>query len=162
MMIRKETLLLSVLALVAVLSLPTWAQNPQHRPFHGIASGYFIDSIDDNFPKLHQTTMGTGTNTALGNYSWAMVQNNTVHLETNPPYIEITGTLFCIAADGDWLYVDAVGTVTLPAQSVTVTTEITGGTGRFANATGEGLITGYGNNPPGTVGPLLWNGWISY
>jgi hypothetical protein len=68
------------------------------------------------------------------------------------------------AANGDRLHASSVGTGTLTGPttvSFTGTATIIGGTGRFANATGEMAVEGTVDNATGDA-RLSYDGWIVY
>ena len=78
------------------------------------------------------------------------------------------GTITLTAANGDQLYMSEEGTFELvmgPAGPVTslieLTWEITGGTGRFTDAEGEGTSSPVGDLVAGTTS-AKWTGTISY
>ena len=74
------------------------------------------------------------------------------------------GTAEWTAANGDVLYASSQGTAT-PTGATTIafsgTTTITGGTGRFANASGVLNVDGWADNADGTGG-FTYDGWITY
>jgi hypothetical protein len=94
---------------------------------------------------LRVVAVGTATGTELGNGSW----NDTECAAFTADGIRITGALTLTAANGDRLFVsysaltafpDATGAIH-PAGTFTVT----GGTGRFAQATGGGVLAADAN-----------------
>jgi hypothetical protein len=105
-------------------------------PFHGTIQGAETDVVA--FPTLSVDGSGTGIATHLGTFtvSWLI----TVDISTAPS--SSTGTFEFIAANGDHLFTDIVGEGDggRPVAHITECNTITGGTGRFAGATGEFTI----------------------
>jgi hypothetical protein len=101
-------------------------------PFKGTANAV---ETSQGFPIVTVTRNGTGTATYLGKYtSQAILQVNVL---ATPP--TATGTATFTAANGDNLTTTVVGRSTLITPGVLSVVEvytITGGTGRFADATG--------------------------
>ena len=101
-------------------------------PFKGT-----VNAVETNrvvFPTRFVDRRGTGTATYLGRY--------TVHLvaQTNIPTRTGTGTATFTAANGDTLFTSVVGQATRTSPTTLSIVEvytITGGTGRFADATGS-------------------------
>jgi hypothetical protein len=117
----------------AELLCPTGTQ--QGVPFHGTIQGVEADVV--TFPTLSVDGSGTGIATHLGRFavSWLV----TVDISTDPS--PSTGTFEFIAANGDRLLTDILGEGSgAPIAHVTEWATITGGTGRFAGATGEFTI----------------------
>ena len=88
-------------------------------------------------PMLKQRITGLGTSTKL--HLTKFVAISTMDLTTPPPF-KISGTSTTYANDGDVFYTSFSGTAT-PHEDGTRTVEmthiITGGTGKFENATGR-------------------------
>ena len=100
-------------------------------PFKGTFSGVETDQLV--FPILSVSREGTGTATYLGKYTEHL--EGTVDVRAG----SATGTATFTAANGDTLTASVVGqgTVTGPTtRSIVEVYTITGGTGRFAGATG--------------------------
>ena len=112
-------------------------------------------------PQLRQRISGIGHATHLGESSF--VANNTVFITPPPPFVA-TGTTIFVADNGDEFYTRFAGTSTPGANNtstVVVIHTITGGTGRFSDATG----TFTGNtiaNPALSTGTISYAGTISY
>ncbi len=104
---------------------------------------------------------GTGQSSHLGKGSFVAL--SMLNLSTPPPFT-IGGTTTFYAANGDEFYTTFTGTSTPlgdGVMEVEMTHEITGGTGRFTNATGN--LTGY--TVAGLVNPnahITYEGTISY
>lgn len=112
-------------------------------------------------PFLKTRITGTGHATHLGNGTF--VANSTVDFTTQPPF-QLGGTATFTAANGDEFYTTFTGTATPNGDgtlTIVNTHEITGGTGRFQNATGH--FTGYTVAFPGhTEASIDYEGTISY
>ena len=101
-------------------------------PFKGTVNAVETGTVQ--FPIRHATREGTGTATYLGRY--------TVHvtLQVSVLTLAATGTATFTAANGDTLSASVVGQATRIGPTVLSIVEvytITGGTGRFADATGS-------------------------
>jgi len=112
-------------------------------------------------PQLRQRISGIGHATHLGESSF--VANNTVYITPPPPFLA-AGTTTFVADNGDEFYTSFTGTSTPGpngTSTVVVNHTITGGTGRFSDATG----TFTGNtiaNPALPTGIITYVGTISY
>ena len=112
-------------------------------PFRGSFQG--VDIADVQFPKLFVDGSGSGNATHLGRFNLAYELE--VDLLTLP--IESFGSSVFTAANGDNVFTDIIGFGT-PTENpdVHVVVEvhtITGGTGRFAGATGGFIRTSFLN-----------------
>ena len=104
-------------------------------PFHGTLQGSESDVV--TFPTLSVDGSGSGVATHLGRFlaSWLITVN--ISIDPSPS----TGTFEFIAANGDHLFADITGEGSgAPLAHVTECGTITGGTGRFAGATGAFTI----------------------
>lgn len=162
----------AVAALVVVAGAPAAARSePPTLPFRGYATTVDepTEPPDDcpDFADWRYTSSGSGTFTHLGR---AQVSVTHCSWMTGPTtgafgYSDVVIT----AADGDTVTVEHSGTFELgsfgPEGPTTSTVEgtwtITGGTGRFAGATGSGTLAGVGDLVAGTM-PARWDGVISY
>lgn len=136
------------------------------RPFKGSLVGEAWTVPDSTCP-LGVRTMSEGSGVASHLGSISMVSDHCFAL----PNLDTGGHQTIVAANGDELHMTYEGTsdpaIPVPGEIITVTTEgvIVGGTGRFANATGEAhviaLVTfiGFGLRWPVT---WTWEGTISY
>jgi hypothetical protein len=112
-------------------------------------------------PILEQEITGHGQSSHLGKSIF--VAYSTINLTTPPPF-QISGTAIFTAANRDAFYTSFAGTATpnnQGANNVVMTHTITGGTGRFDNATG----TFVGNTvavPGHAEGFITYEGTISY
>lgn len=112
-------------------------------------------------PQLRQRITGLGHATHLGESSF--VANNTIYITLPPPF-QAAGTTVFVADNGDEFYTSFTGTSTPGPNGTSIVVvhhTITGGTGRFADATG----TFTGNtvaNPALPTGNITYDGTISY
>ncbi len=112
-------------------------------------------------PFLRQRITGTGQATHLGQSTFVAL--STVNLTTAPPF-SLSGTAIFSAANGDEFYTTFSGTSTPIGggrSNVVITHTITGGTGRFENATGSFTGTTIAN-PALPTGSISYEGNISY
>jgi len=116
-----------VMALTATLGFAQPASAGDEIPFKGYADAV-IAAVLPVGDDLHLTVVATGQATHLGNYT----RTETVVLHSDGTF---EAEIVFIAANGDELYADAVGGFISPTTAVGVAT-FTGGTGRFANASG--------------------------
>ena len=105
------------------------------RPFKG--SYTTTSEILQPAPILKTRITGTGNVSQLGKSTFVAL--STLNFTTQPPFT-LAGTATFTAANGDEVYTSFTGTSTPTAQGmldVSMTHIITGGTGRFQNATGS-------------------------
>jgi hypothetical protein len=112
------------------LVLPTAAD--EKRPFKGRAEGV-VTGVDPTQDGLVLTVSATGRATHLGKFT----RDETVLLADGT----LEGTLVFIAANGDELHADVEGGF-ISATTAVGTYTFTGGTGRFANASGSAGFVG--------------------
>ena len=112
-------------------------------------------------PMLQQRITGVGSSSHLGKTSFVALP--TLNLTTPPPF-NLNGTAVFTASNGDEFYTSFTGTATPNGQGaniVVMTHSITGGTGRFTNA--SGTIIGNTVAVPGhTEGFITYEGTINY
>jgi hypothetical protein len=133
--ITKTVLYLQMTALLLTAALAGSAAAEKEVPFRGSFQG--VDIADVQFPKLFVDGSGSGNATHLGRFTLAYELE--VDLLTLP--IESFGSSVFTAANGDSLFTDIIGLAT-PTENADVVSivevhTITGGTGRFAGATGS-------------------------
>jgi hypothetical protein len=121
------------LAALVVLGLAGPADAGEQVPFKGrLEAGVTLTPLDPPFASV--LVKGTGNATHLGQFAWDST------LVGNLATGEATGTYQFTAANGDMLFADFTGlgtpTATPGVLSIVDTANITGGTGRFAGATG--------------------------
>jgi hypothetical protein len=106
-------------------------------PFRGSFQAVENDTVQ--FPTLTVAGIGTGNATQLGKFT--MTYDATVNLVTRVGI----GSFEFIAANGDRVFADSLGQATPTATpnvvSIVEILTITGGTGRFADATGTVIST---------------------
>lgn len=112
-------------------------------------------------PMLRQRITGIGESSHLGEGTFVAIA--TLNLTTPPPF-NLFGTATFYAANGDTFFTEFTGTSTPVGNgvlSVVINHTITGGTGRFENATGNivGLALA---NPAIPTGTTTYEGTISY
>jgi hypothetical protein len=124
-------------------------------PFRGKASAHDQISTDPRCPILASTIIGHGTATQLGRFTVLMQD---CFSPAGPPFIFQNGLLTLTAADGSTVTGTYQGQlVPLPTSSqdgtfgIHGTYTFTGGTGRFTNVTGSGVIVGTDNTFTGDV-----------
>ena len=102
-------------------------------PFHGSLEGTDTDTV--SFPFLFVHLAGTGNATHLGYYTATF----DFHVDLRTPASPAVGSFTLTAANGDSLSGDLLGRASIANGVATIveTATITGGTGRFADATGS-------------------------
>ncbi|HEX5721454.1 MAG TPA: hypothetical protein VFZ06_01760 [Acidimicrobiia bacterium] len=134
----RGSLVLAVMTALLVLGLAAPVAAADQVPFKGSLEGTVtITPLDPPFASV--LIEGTGNATQLGRYSVEFIAtvNQTTRQGVGP------GRLVFTAANGDTLTAEGMGQATLVAPgvlSITETASITGGTGRFAGATGSFVI----------------------
>ena len=111
------------------------ASKEKDRPFNG--SFTTASEILQPAPILKTRITGTGQVSQLGKSTFVAL--STLNFTSQPPFI-LGGTATFTAANGDEVYTSFTGTSTPAGQGmldVVMTHTITGGTGRFQNATGS-------------------------
>lgn len=121
-----------VLTAVAVVGFAHVAPADEDLPFKGSANAVVTD-IAIVGETMHLSLVGSGNATHLGNYT------RLEEVDITGPFVD--ASLVFIAANGDELWIHAVGMFTGPGV-VEGTYSITGGTGRFTNATGSAEFIG--------------------
>jgi hypothetical protein len=124
---------LLVVGLVAAIaaslaSVAVAAETPFKGTVNAVETGPVV------FPTRFLDRTGTGTATHLGRYTEHVV------MQINLPTLTSTGTATFTAANGDTLFTSVVGQATRTSPTTLSIVEvytITGGTGRFADATGS-------------------------
>jgi hypothetical protein len=127
----------AALFMTAVLTAPAAAQH--QVPFKGtlesIETTVAVFPPDVPFPTLFVEGSGSGDATHLGAYSV------TFTFEVNLDDFTATGSYEFVAANGDSIFTEVAGQGTVPDEDgisfLTATHTITGGTSRFAGATGS-------------------------
>lgn len=144
------------------------------RPFTGSVAGdvtfpfvgtELCPATDVFFGGLRTESVASGTASHLG-----QVTMTTLHCTPAGETIAGGEGTF-LAANGDAIYFEYGGTAPFPGPGTTVIVAevdflITGGTGRFADASGGGHLTGYVNfegfEDPSWAASWVWTGTIGY
>ena len=129
---RAAMVVMMMVAAALAVSLANPAAAADQVPFKGRLQGT-VTVMPLVPPFASVLAEGTGNASHLGRFTWEFphVVNQALRVGS--------GTYVFMAANGDTLTVQVTGTATLLAPGVLATTEsgpITGGTGRFAGATG--------------------------
>lgn len=139
------------------------------RPFTGTLVGSATFPEDPSCPLTGRRTWSEASGTASHLGLVTLVSNH-----CTPPANEITGgQMTLVAANGDELHMTYSGTCTAPpfppvGEVLTCSTDnvIVGGTGRFADATGEAQVTAYVTNAgfgaPEWPITFTWVGTLGY
>ncbi|MEO8429469.1 MAG: hypothetical protein ABI651_20440 [Verrucomicrobiota bacterium] len=134
--ITKTILYLQMAAMLATVAFAGPKAAEKQVPFHGtIQTVETVTSV--KFPIVFNSSIGRGKATHLGRFAWelAVEINN-----SDPTALTATGTGVLTVANGDSLFTEFTATASpTPIPDVIFIIEvhsITGGTGRFAGATG--------------------------
>ena len=131
--ITKIVLYLQMTALLLTAAFPGPASAGKSVPFKGSVQA--VESYDIQFPTMLVDTSGSGNATHMGRFT--VTWEFTVNLVTT----EGIGSAHFIAANGDSVFTESTATAgpteTPGISRVVETHTITGGTGRFAGATGS-------------------------
>jgi hypothetical protein len=160
-----QTASVAAVVTAVVLACPVQAAAGESRPFGAVLDGHANPVPDPGDPcLLANTEAGTGRAVHMGAIVWASAE--TVNFCTNPEGADIQGQFVMTAANGDQVFIDYV-TLAHPDFNAGVITfsgtwTITGGTGRFADATGDGTLSGEGSLLPPFDVIASFVGSISY
>ena len=130
-MIRHSRLIGLVAAFAVSLASVAVSAVAAETPFKGTVNA--VETGQVVFPTRFLDREGTGTATYLGKYTEHVV------MQINIPTMSSTGAATFTAANGDTLTASVVGQATRTGPTVLSIVEVytvTGGTGRFADATG--------------------------
>jgi hypothetical protein len=119
-------------SLASVASGAIAAETPFKGTVNAVETGQIV------FPTRFLDRTGTGTATYLGRYTEHVV------MQINLPTLSSTGTAIFTAANGDTLTATVAGQATRTgptALSIVEIYTVTGGTGRFVDATGTFTLT---------------------
>ena len=134
------------------------AQAGDEVPFKVTAVTKVTAEVPGTFPVLATIiTEGSGTSTHQGK----ITVDGEVTLTWTPSGILIEGTGTSIGANGDAIYTSLSALSTAEPGNLEGTFEITGGTGRFAGATGSGTVVGT-LNEAGDAQTAVYEGTIDY
>jgi hypothetical protein len=134
----------AVAALLSATHLPAGEMVPFEADLAGYASPIFNPD-----GTVSNTESARGHGTHLGRFTWA--SQETAHFTSEPGQLEVVGAFTLTAANGDTVTgtyqttgtIDAAGFAHFEGPYV-----ITGGTGRFANASGSGTVSAVGRLAP--------------
>jgi hypothetical protein len=128
-----STIVLLLVVVVALASHTFAAPAERELPFKGSLRA--VETNEVNFPTLFVNASGSGEATQLGRYAVSY------QVEVNIPTLAGTGSARFVAANGDTLIAESSGQATQTETPGVVTIvehhTITGGTGRFAGASGS-------------------------
>lgn len=139
---------------LVILLVPAGASaEPKSLPFLSVMTGNADPMPTDNPCILTNSEAGTGFAISLGAINWASEEVIDFCADVEPGSGAVSGQFVLTGAHGDKVFgvLQTVATFNNEAAEVTFagTYEITGGSGRFENATGKGTIAGEGSlNPP--------------
>ncbi|MGH2728387.1 MAG: hypothetical protein ACRDKS_15570 [Actinomycetota bacterium] len=122
----------------------------QQIPFEGSGNGYLIVTPTRDAHVIKTQDFCTGKSSHLGKYS--LVAQESIHLET---LAVSEGSFTLTAANGDTISGTYAGRGTPDGEPGVIAFRasgpVTGGTGRFAGATGELTFTGVADLPAGEL-----------
>jgi hypothetical protein len=138
-----------VIAAALAVAIGPWkiaASEDEMVPFEVRLEG-FADPTFNPDGSISNTETALGQATHLGLVTWASEE---LAVFTGPNELKVKGTFTLTGANGDKVFgrYRTIGTVTFPFGEFKGPFVITGGTGRFANATGGGTIRGLGRLEP--------------
>jgi hypothetical protein len=145
----------SIMAMMAALGVGAMAIAPpvaaaEKLPFKAMLTGNAHLSPTDNPAVLRNDETGEGEATHLGHFTWADVEF--ADFAAIPGGVSVVATFTMTAANGDELY-GQFTSVGYFADAETLVIhgdyEFTGGTGRFADASGSGEIDAFAFLAPG-------------
>ena len=154
----------AVMVCVALGLSVTVAAKASSKPFKASIHSVAAPTPTSDPCVLSNAEVGSAQVTHLGKST--MESNELVNLCSNPDGADITGQFTMTAANGDQLFgtYDTLGHLDFGNDEVTFSGQftITGGTGRFQDATGGGSIEGSGTlSPPFDVFASM-NGRVMY
>ena len=146
--LTRKLLVLFTLALpLTVLNagVASGAANGEDRPFHALGAAVVTVDLTQG---LEVSIAGTLNATHMGSSTWQAEVTSIALGEV----ITVTYVSTITAANGDTLTTEAVGVIDGTAFTFTADETITGGTGRFVDASGSFTLSGAitGINDPGT------------
>jgi hypothetical protein len=164
-MFRGQRRFVSLVSVVFCLALTaSVAANPETRPFSVTLDGHASPVFQPDGCTIINDEQGTGRARHLGAISWQ--SHEVVNLCTNPEGADVVGEFVLTAADGDQVFgtYQTLAHLDFGAGQVRALGgfQITGGTGRFVDASGQGIISAVGSLAPpfGVLGQM--SGVIGY
>lgn len=136
----RKILILTMAAVLLLMSVPAASAKPDARPFKGAVSGALLfvhdEGCTDNPWELRTNSVASGNITHLGR-----TEMEGGHCTPTGPTSD-GGKMTLTAANGDHVFIDYVGTAAPPnAEGIVVVElefDIVGGDGRFDGASGGG------------------------
>jgi len=156
---KRHVVLLGILALAAIPAIAVAEERPFMARWEGNAH---LSPTEIPWIQRNDET-GEGEATHLGRFTWASVEF--VDFREFPPKVSVTGTFTMTAADGDQLFgkYTTVGMANDEGNlDILGCFCFTGGTGRFAGATGGGLLKATAFFAPGLPFEGEYLGTINY
>ena len=163
---RSRLLALAAAVVTLLVTAVAVQASPASRPFKGLMTGTATFVADTGCPLgLRTNTAATGTAAHLGAFTYA---------SSHCSGFTFAGEQTIVSANGDKLFADyeSVGPPVFPPSEVGTVYDvptaftITGGTGRFADATGSGAMTAHitfmGFGVPVWPITFQWSGTIGY
>ena len=154
----------AVVALSLLLGPAILNANTETRPFSVTLDGYASPAFQPDGCTIINDEQGTGQARHLGAITWQ--SHEVVNLCTNPDGADVVGEIVLTAADGAQVFgtYETLANLDFGAGVVRAlgAYRITGGTGRFVNAAGDGIISAVGSLAPpfGVLGAM--KGTIDY
>jgi hypothetical protein len=161
---RENRRLLAVAVAVALMVPPgVGANDGETRPFRMVLQGHASPDFPPEGCFLTNSESGTGIALHLGALTWASNEIVNFCAEGGPV---VEGEFVLTAADGDQLFghLRTIAQFDFVTNQITFsgTWQITGGTGRFQGASGEGELSGQGSLVPPFDVTSDFSGEISY
>ena len=156
-------LLAAIASVLALCGVAPAAHAAAARPFVADLAGRAVFSPTSTPGVFAGTGSGAGRATHLGQFTISVEETLDVTSPTGS--VVLQGEAVVVAANGDELHWSYEATGTPPSESgdvvLTGTFTVTGGSGRFAEATGQGSFEGVGNAVTGRAS-FSYTGTISY
>jgi hypothetical protein len=145
---RRVAILMSAIV-VAMLTVGAGAQS-NSRPFNVTLDGFASPVFQPDGCTIINDEHGTGQASHLGAISWQ--SHEVVDVCSNPEGADVEGEIVITAANGDQVFGTYYTLAHLDFGAGQVRAlgsyQITGGTGRFVNASGQGIISALGSLAP--------------
>ncbi len=149
MTVHNRRLAILVSAIFVTLTVAAGAQSSA-RPFNVTLDGNASPVFQPDGCTIINDEHGTGHGSHLGAISWQ--SHEVVDVCSNPEGGDVSGEIVITAANGDQLFASYTTLAHLDFGAGVVQAlgayQITGGTGRFVNASGQGIISAVGSLAP--------------